>query len=117
MLGHQVRHYDFHSVPLRQAQQVSWNPRKMMEHVPGLPLIPPPQWLDGNASLLQSCHCLLDLHLQTAVRQRERILVVEKYFHLSVSAFQYANVGTKRRRQPEHSVNWPSEDLREALVG
>lgn len=53
----------------------------MMENVPRLRLVPPPQRLNGYADFTQGSHGLFDLDLRPSVRETEGKLTIKKDLH------------------------------------
>ncbi len=52
----------------------------MVQNISRLQSIPPTHWLDNYICLLQGNMSLLNLHLQTPMREGERYVVIEKDF-------------------------------------
>src|SRR6266446_366808 len=98
-LGQQIQHYDFYPLPLGAAQYMSWNPAEVLQHLAGLPLVPPPQRFDHHADFFQRSLGLLNLPLRASLRQTERKLMVKEYFHTTNPETRSGAISVRGRRR------------------
>ena len=86
-----------------------------MDDLPRLRVIPPPQVVHLNASALQRELRLLDLHLESAVSQREGKWVVKKNTHRrhlklpnNLNTSLFSDLSQPRRMRPSHDNSFAS---------
>jgi hypothetical protein len=81
LLSEQLGNDYFHSLLLRQLEQMGGDSAEMMQEIGGLLRIPPAQRFDRDADLFEGGFGLLDLDLRPAVRQEEGHVAIENDLH------------------------------------
>jgi hypothetical protein len=61
-----------------------------VDEVAGLSFVPPADEFDTHAEALQGLFGLIDLNLETTVREEKWVRMIEQNFHASVSALEPA---------------------------
>jgi hypothetical protein len=84
----QVGHHDLEFLLTRHLDVFDRRPAKVVDEVAGLSFVPPADEFDTHAEALQGLFGLIDLNLETTVREEKWVRMIEQNFHASVSALE-----------------------------